>query len=43
MTASTAPIRIVIAEDNTADVILVREALDAHLIPFEMAHLKDGA
>ena len=37
------PIRIVIAEDNAADVLLVREALNAHQIPFEMTHLKDGA
>lgn len=37
------PIRIVIAEDNAADVMLVREALHAHQIAFEMTHLKDGA
>jgi CheY-like chemotaxis protein len=43
MADRTVPIRIVIAEDNTADVMLVREALNAHGIPFEMTHLKDGA
>lgn len=37
------PVRIVIAEDNLADVVLVREALKAHEIDFEMTHLKDGA
>jgi len=43
MTDLTVPIRIVIAEDNAADVMLVREALNAHQIPFEITHLKDGA
>ena len=43
MADNTMPIRIVIAEDNTADVMLVREALNAHQIPFEITHLKDGA
>lgn len=36
-------VRIVIAEDNLADLVLVREALKAHHIDFEMTHLKDGA
>ena len=36
-------LRIIIAEDNAADVMLVREALDAHEIRFEMTHVKDGA
>jgi len=43
MADRTTPIRIVIAEDNAADVLLVREALNAHRIPFEMRHLRDGA
>ena len=43
MADNTVPIRIIIAEDNAADVVLVREALNAHQIPFEMTHLKDGA
>lgn len=37
------PIQIVIAEDNLADVVLVREALKAHQIDCELTHLKDGA
>ncbi len=37
------PIRIAIVEDNTADVLLIREALKAHHISFEMTHFKDGA
>ena len=36
-------IRIAIVEDNAADVLLVREALNAHHISFEMTHLRDGA
>src|SRR3954469_21279341 len=43
MPGIASPIRIVIAEDNMADVILVREALNAHEIQFEMKHVKDGA
>jgi len=43
MPDSTVPIRIFIAEDNLADVLLVREALSAHQIVFEMTHCKDGA
>ena len=43
MTGGAAPLRIVMVEDNVADVILVREALNAHQIQFEMTHLKDGA
>ena len=37
------PIRIAIVEDNTADVLLIREALNAHQISFDMLHMKDGA
>ena len=37
------PIRIAIVEDNTADVLLIREALNAHQIAFELVHMKDGA
>ena len=37
------PIRIAIVEDNTADVLLIREALNAHQIAFELMHMTDGA
>ena len=37
------PTRIAIVEDNIADVLLIQEALNAHHISFEIAHMKDGA
>jgi len=43
MADRTVPVKIFIAEDNLADVMLVREALKAHKILFQMVHLKDGA
>ena len=43
MAIDLVPIQIAIVEDNTADVLLVREALNAHQIAFEMTHIKDGA
>lgn len=43
MSPSAPPLRIVIAEDNLPDVLLVREALSARDIAFDMIHFRDGA
>lgn len=41
--AETKRFHIVVAEDNHADVILIREALEAHRVPCEMDVISDGA
>jgi len=38
----SAPVRILIIEDNRGDVLLVREALREVDIPFELTHIADG-
>lgn len=42
MEGASAPARIVVVEDNPADVTLLRYALDHHQEPYELEVLRDG-